>query len=261
MRPFEQGFSRSMCAVSGVPKLSVIAATSLQLKLLSEVRQSALFSSNTVPRRVPPPALCQVSLISQQSPLVMESTEASAVRMPAFDRHSLPMQQPRLMWSRSQRGRLNHGTKCSALPRTDNITEDTSQQDPQGRSSEDLQGRSEYPMEHNVVITGCLNHDQNPVSSKVGDRQPMTECQQTSESASLCFKPETITPPVTNTCHDIRDDRPSHSSSITSDSSLQCALCFERPPDLMISGCDHRLCGFCAEQLCKRLSSKPLNCP
>jgi hypothetical protein len=40
-----------------------------------------------------------------------------------------------------------------------------------------------------------------------------------------------------------------------------CAVCLERQPDVGIGGCEHRLCGTCAQEMCSRVTDKPLACP
>ncbi|GAX78190.1 hypothetical protein CEUSTIGMA_g5632.t1 [Chlamydomonas eustigma] len=40
-----------------------------------------------------------------------------------------------------------------------------------------------------------------------------------------------------------------------------CAVCLDRQPDVGIGGCEHRLCSTCAQEMCSRVTDKPLACP
>ncbi len=47
----------------------------------------------------------------------------------------------------------------------------------------------------------------------------------------------------------------------SNDAATLCAVCFEREVDVSVGGCQHKLCAVCAEQMCTRLTDKPLACP
>jgi hypothetical protein len=45
------------------------------------------------------------------------------------------------------------------------------------------------------------------------------------------------------------------------DPSRVCALCFDRVPEIVIGGCEHRMCSHCAGIMLGRVTDKPLTCP